>query len=81
VIHPRELDRIAGIALAPRFDHADLNKSFGPGFIPTGENLVERIWQIIESHLTGVRLLEVEVEETPKNRFRIRHADLRASRK
>jgi 6-pyruvoyltetrahydropterin/6-carboxytetrahydropterin synthase len=79
VTNPRELDRIAGTVLAPRFDHADLNKSFGPDFIPTGENLVEKVWELIEPQLSGVRLLEVEVEETPKNRFRIRHTDRRAA--
>lgn len=79
VIDPRELDRVAAIVLAPRFDHADLNRSFGPGFIPTGENLVRKIWELVDPQFPGAMLLEVELEETAKNRFRIARAMTPAS--
>lgn len=76
VIDPAELDRIARTVLAPRFDHADLNTSFGPGFIPTGENLVRRIWELVEPQLPYAMLQEIELEETVKNRFRIRRSNM-----
>jgi len=75
VIDPRELDRIAATVLAPRFDHADLNASFGPGFIPTGENLARKIWELVEPQLPDNMLQEIELEETAKNRFRIRRPE------
>lgn len=74
VIDPRELDRIAATVLAPRFDHADLNASFGPGFIPTGENLARKVWELVEPQLPPDTLQEIELEETAKNRFRIRRS-------
>lgn len=74
VFDPQELDRIARTTLSPRFDHADLNRSFGPGFIPTGENLVHKVWELVEPHLPDDLLQEVELEETAKNRFRIRRS-------
>jgi len=79
VIDPRELDRVAATVLAPHFDHADLNRSFGPGFIPTGENLVRKIWELVDPQFPDAMLLEVELEETAKNRFRIARAMTPAS--
>ncbi|MFI5327999.1 MAG: 6-carboxytetrahydropterin synthase, partial [Candidatus Rokuibacteriota bacterium] len=44
-----ELKRVVGDAVVSRFDHADLNQDplFPPGTIPTTENLVRVIWDLL----------------------------------
>ena len=53
-----ELKRLVGDLLVSRFDHADLNRDavFASGAIPTTENLVRAIWDLLVPKLGGERL-------------------------
>lgn len=63
-------DLIASV-LAPKFQHADLDKTFGcEGFVSTGENVTRATWRDIEANLSkDVKLSCVKLIETPKNSF------------
>ena len=60
-----ELKRLVGEAVIARFDHADLNHDalFAAGKIPTTENLVRAIWDLLAPKLGPDRLAGVRVWE------------------
>ena len=62
-----ELKRLVGDAVVSRFDHADLNRDavFASGAIPTTENLVRAIWDLLVSKLGGERLHRLRLWEDP----------------
>lgn len=62
-----ELKRLVGEAVVGRFDHADLNRDplFAPGTIPTTENLVRAIWDLLAPKLGGERLYRLRLWEDP----------------
>jgi 6-pyruvoyltetrahydropterin/6-carboxytetrahydropterin synthase len=62
-----ELKRLVGDAVVARFDHADLNADplFAEGEIPTTENLVRRIWDLLASKLGADRLHRLRLWEEP----------------
>ena len=74
-MHPRtgmvmdlgELKRLVGEAVITRFDHADLNQDalFTSGSIPTTENLVQAIWELLAPKLGAERLYRLRLWEDP----------------
>jgi len=62
-----ELKRVVGEAVISRFDHADLNRDllFSPGTIPTTENLVRAIWELLVPKLGAERLHRLRLWEDP----------------
>jgi 6-pyruvoyltetrahydropterin/6-carboxytetrahydropterin synthase len=62
-----ELKRLVGDAVVGRFDHADLNRDavFASGAIPTTENLVRAIWDLLVPKLGGERLHRLRLWEDP----------------
>ena len=62
-----ELKRLVGDAVVSRFDHADLNRDavFTSGAIPTTENLVRAIWDLLVPKLGGERLHRLRLWEDP----------------
>jgi 6-pyruvoyltetrahydropterin/6-carboxytetrahydropterin synthase len=62
-----ELKRVVGEAVIRRFDHADLNLDalFPPGTIPTTENLVRAIWDLLVPKLGTERLHRLRLWEDP----------------
>lgn len=62
-----ELKRLVGDAVLARFDHADLNRDalFVAGTIPTTENLVRAIWDLLAPKLGGERLYRLRLWEDP----------------
>ncbi|HET7874805.1 MAG TPA: 6-carboxytetrahydropterin synthase, partial [Methylomirabilota bacterium] len=62
-----ELKRVVGEAVVARFDHADLNRDplFAPGVIPTTENLVRAIWDLLAPKLGAERLHRLRLWEDP----------------
>jgi len=62
-----ELKRVVGEAVVSRFDHADLNQDplFPPGTIPTTENLVRAIWDLLGPKLGAERLHRLRLWEDP----------------
>jgi 6-pyruvoyltetrahydropterin/6-carboxytetrahydropterin synthase len=61
-----ELKRVVGDAVISRFDHADLNAD--PAFasaIPTTENLVCAIWELLAPNLGVDRLYRLRLWEDP----------------
>ena len=62
-----ELKRLVGEAVVSRFDHADLNRDalFTAGVIPTTENLVRAIWDLLVPKLGGERLHRLRLWEDP----------------
>jgi 6-pyruvoyltetrahydropterin/6-carboxytetrahydropterin synthase len=62
-----ELKRVVGEAVINRFDHADLNRDplFPPGAIPTTENLVRAIWDLLVPKLGAERLHRLRLWEDP----------------
>lgn len=62
-----ELKRLVGDAVIARFDHADLNRdaAFAGGVIPTTENLVRTIWELLQPKLGGERLHRLRLWEDP----------------
>jgi len=62
-----ELKRLVGDAVVGRFDHADLNRDavFSSGAIPTTENLVRAIWDLLVPKLGGERLHRLRLWEDP----------------
>ena len=62
-----ELKRVVGEAVIRRFDHADLNGDplFAPGTIPTAENLVRAIWDLLVPKLGVERLHRLRLWEDP----------------
>lgn len=62
-----ELKRLVGEAVIARFDHADLNQDalFASGSIPTTENLVRAIWDLLAPKLGAERLFRLRLWEDP----------------
>ena len=63
-----ELKRIVGDAVIARFDHADLNADpwfAGPALIPTTENLVRAIWELLAAKLAPAGLHKLRLAEDP----------------
>ena len=62
-----ELKRLVGEAVITRFDHADLNQDalFASGSIPTTENLVRAIWELLAPKLGAERLYRLRLWEDP----------------
>jgi 6-pyruvoyltetrahydropterin/6-carboxytetrahydropterin synthase len=62
-----ELKRLVGDAVVTRFDHADLNRDplFAPGAVPTTENLVRAIWDLLVPKLGSERLHRLRLWEDP----------------
>lgn len=67
VVDLAELKRLVGDAVVARFDHADLNRDplFAPGAIPTTENLVRAIWDLLVPKLGSERLYRLRLWEDP----------------
>jgi 6-pyruvoyltetrahydropterin/6-carboxytetrahydropterin synthase len=61
-----ELKRLVADTVTARFDHADLNRDtiFASGVIPTTENLVRAIWDLLAPKL-GERLHRLRLWEDP----------------
>jgi 6-pyruvoyl-tetrahydropterin synthase len=61
------LKRVGGDAVLARFDHADLNQDplVAPGTIPTTENLVKAIWELLGPKLGPERLHRLRLWEDP----------------
>jgi 6-pyruvoyltetrahydropterin/6-carboxytetrahydropterin synthase len=62
-----ELKRLVGEAVIARFDHADLNQDplFASGSIPTTENLVRAMWDLLVPKLGPERLHRLRLWEDP----------------
>jgi len=62
-----ELKRIVGEAVVSRFDHADLSADplFAGGIIPTTENLVRVVWDLLAPKLGSDRLYRLRLAEDP----------------
>ena len=62
-----ELKRVVGESVIRRFDHADLNQDalFASGSIPTTENLVRAIWELLAPKLGAERLYRLRLWEDP----------------
>jgi 6-pyruvoyltetrahydropterin/6-carboxytetrahydropterin synthase len=62
-----ELKRLVGETVISRFDHADLNQDvlFASGAIPTTENLVRAIWELLAPKLGAERLHRLRLWEDP----------------
>ncbi len=62
-----ELKRLVGESVVARFDHADLNQDalFASGSIPTTENLVKGIWELLVPKLGAERLYRLRLWEDP----------------
>ena len=61
-----ELKRLVADSVIARFDHADLNRDtlFASGAVPTTENLVRAIWDLVAPKL-GERLYRLRLWEDP----------------
>jgi 6-pyruvoyltetrahydropterin/6-carboxytetrahydropterin synthase len=62
-----ELKQLVVEIVIARFDHADLNRDplFSSGSIPTTENLVRAVWDLLALKLGGERLYRVRLWEDP----------------
>jgi 6-pyruvoyltetrahydropterin/6-carboxytetrahydropterin synthase len=62
-----ELKRLVGETVVARFDHADLNRDplFAGGVVPTTENLVRAIWDLLVPKLGAERLYRLRLWEDP----------------
>jgi 6-pyruvoyltetrahydropterin/6-carboxytetrahydropterin synthase len=62
-----ELKRLVGDLVVSRFDHADLNRDavFTSGAIPTTENLIRAIWDLLVPKLGGEGLHRLRLWEDP----------------
>ncbi|PYM66894.1 MAG: 6-pyruvoyl tetrahydrobiopterin synthase [Candidatus Rokuibacteriota bacterium] len=62
-----EVKRLVGEAVLARFDHAYLNDdaAFPPGVVPTTENLVRVIWDVLAGKLGPDRLERLRLAEDP----------------
>jgi 6-pyruvoyltetrahydropterin/6-carboxytetrahydropterin synthase len=67
VVDLAEVKRLVGDAVLARFDHTYLNNdpAFPPGVVPTTENLVRVIWDILAGKLGADRLDRLRLWEDP----------------
>ena len=63
------LDDLVEQHLVPRFRFQNLNDAFRDGFITTGENLTQAVWELLEPQLPSGLTLTVRLVETSKNAF------------
>jgi 6-pyruvoyltetrahydropterin/6-carboxytetrahydropterin synthase len=63
------LENLAAQHLTPKFAYLNLNETFGDAFIPTGENLTQAVWRLLNPHLPAGLSLAVRLVETSKNAF------------
>ena len=66
------LDQLVAEHIEPRFDRTDVNRTLGPDFISSGENLAVAAHRLIAPHIPSGVSLEVRLSETEKNSFRYR---------
>ncbi len=64
------LDDLIDRHVRPYFDRTDLNTTFGPQFISSGENLAAAAYRLLATHLPDSVTLVVRLQETVKNSFR-----------
>jgi len=65
-----DLDDAVRREVLERFDHVDLNQSTEfASAVPTTENLIEVIFQILKRSFRGAHLEKVRLEETAMNSF------------
>jgi 6-pyruvoyltetrahydropterin/6-carboxytetrahydropterin synthase len=66
VVDLDELKRVVGETVLARFDHAFVNDdpAFPPGVLPTTENLVLVVWNLLAAKL-GERLVHLRLWEDP----------------
>lgn len=69
VIARRTLDELVAKHLVPRLAWRNVNETFGPGFLTSGENLARASWDLLAPHLPEGRALVIRLVETPKNSF------------
>ena len=62
-----ELKRLVGDAVIARFDHANLNDDplFASSHVPTTENLVRAIWELLSPKIGRERLYRLRLWEDP----------------
>jgi 6-pyruvoyltetrahydropterin/6-carboxytetrahydropterin synthase len=67
VMNLAELKRVVGDAVIQRFDHSDLNQDplFANGVIPTTENLVREIWDLLVAKFGPDCLWRLRLWEDP----------------
>jgi 6-pyruvoyltetrahydropterin/6-carboxytetrahydropterin synthase len=67
VIDLADLKGLVAETVLARFDHAYLNEdaAFPPGVVPTTENLVQVIWDLLASKLGADRLARLRLWEDP----------------
>ena len=69
VMNLDDLMRIIQDEVIARLDHKHINHdvAFMRGVIPTAENLVLKIWEILEAKIKSAALHEIRVFESPEN--------------
>ena len=67
VVDLDEVKRVVGEAVLARFDHAFINDdpAFPPGVLPTTENLVLVVWDLLAAKLGADRLAGLRLWEDP----------------
>jgi 6-pyruvoyltetrahydropterin/6-carboxytetrahydropterin synthase len=67
VVDLEELKRVVGETVLARFDHAFINDdpAFPPGVLPTTENLVRVVWDLLVAKLGADRLASLRLWEDP----------------
>jgi 6-pyruvoyltetrahydropterin/6-carboxytetrahydropterin synthase len=67
VVDLEELKRVVAETVLARFDHAFLNDdaAFSPGTLPTTENLVGVVWDLLAAKLGADRLAGLRLWEDP----------------
>jgi len=62
-----EVKRLVGETVLARFDHTFLNDdpAFSPGVVPTTENLVRVVWELLGNKLGADRLARIRLWEDP----------------
>jgi 6-pyruvoyltetrahydropterin/6-carboxytetrahydropterin synthase len=62
-----ELKQVVGETVLARFDHAFINDdpAFSPGVLPTTENLVRVVWDLLAAKLGAERLARLRLWEDP----------------
>jgi 6-pyruvoyltetrahydropterin/6-carboxytetrahydropterin synthase len=64
-----DLDILVDREVAPRFAWKNVNETFGPGFLTSGENLARATWDLLSPHLPPAMRLGIRLVETSKNSF------------
>jgi 6-pyruvoyltetrahydropterin/6-carboxytetrahydropterin synthase len=67
VVDLEELKQVVGETVLARFDHAFINDdpAFSPGILPTTENLVRVVWDLLAAKLGAERLARLRLWEDP----------------